>query len=408
MSIDLAHRQQSISWDGVRKALRKHWRERGEAEHPLLNIEVAKSEASLRGNIVELELRKVFGEAWDAHPRRDEIRHGLHRRLWTADHSQVGKSRVEIRRANDVETKRREAGAQMKQDWDLTDKQAEMLAKLDLPGEWLAWSRTAVAEMLPLMENGASVGALSKSPEWESWRERTFPNRERPTGEIRDRLPSHPRSMPEVRNPTIRRVLNELRKVVNNLIAVYGRPEIIRVELTRELKESKSRRSDRLVRNKKQESNRKKAIADLQAHGIANPSREDIEKWLLWKESSERCPYTGDHIGFEALFDEGKYQVEHIWPRSKWLDNNFSNKTLCRTDINILKGNRTPHQMYARDSDAWRPLKQRLMDCKLPEHKVRRFMEDVPTEAGTDDFADRQLAEVGGARSARLPQAVVA
>jgi CRISPR-associated endonuclease Csn1 len=63
---DLAHRQKGISWGGVRKALRKHWREREEVEDQAFNMEVAKSETGIKGNIVEIELRKVFGDAWDS------------------------------------------------------------------------------------------------------------------------------------------------------------------------------------------------------------------------------------------------------------------------------------------------------------------------------------------------------
>lgn len=399
---DLGHRQKSISWGGVRKALRKHWREREEPEDQRFNLEVSGAEKELKGNIAENELRKIFGTGWETHPKREEIRRDLHRFLWSADYLQIGKSRVEIRRPDDAEAKRREAQLTMRREWDVTADEADALAKLELPGEWLGWSHTAVVEMLPLMEKGANVGELTRKPDWESWRERTFPKRARTTGEVRDRLPSHPRSMPEVRNPTVNRTLNELRKIANNLLGLYGRPDRIRVELTRELKESKSRRSDRLSTNKRNEAKRKEGIADLEAHGIANPSRDAIEKWLLWKESNERCPYTGDHISFEALFLDGRYQIEHIWPRSRSLDNSFANKTLCRVDVNVEKGNRTPFEMYGSNADAWFGVKQRLSECKLPEHKVRRFIKEQIADADSDEFAERQLADTGwAAREAR-------
>lgn len=406
--LEQAHRQRTISWGGVRKALKKHWRERDEPEDQRFNMEISGAETGIKGHAVEYEMRKIFGDEWESHPRRDDIRRSIHQHLWTADYLQVGNSRVEIRRDEDAKIKRREARNRMTQDWGLSDEHATALAKLDLPPAWLGWSCKAISEMLPLMEKGANVGSLTQKPEWESWREKTFPGRAQATGEIRDRLPSHPRAMPDLRNPTIHRALNELRKVTNNLLSAHGRPDLIRIELTRDLKESKSRRSDRLSRNKKQEAERKKAVADLEAHGIANAGRDDIEKWLLWKESAERCPYTGDHIGFEALFREGKYQVEHIWPRSRSLDNSFPNKTLCRTDINILKGNRTPHQLWGSDPDAWHRLKQTISECKLPEYKVRRFMKaeiagaDGIDETGSDTFSERQLADTGwAAREAR-------
>lgn len=396
------HRQKTMSWNGVRKALRAHWREREEPEDQTFNMEVAKSEKGIKGNIVEIELRRIFGADWESQPNCVEIRRDIYQRLWNADYLQVGKSRVEIRRTEDAKKMRNKARDEMQCDWHLTDAQADALAKLELPGEWLAWSRTALTEMLPLMQQGYSVGDLTRSPDWEAWREKTFPNRAQPTGEVYDRLPSNPRRMPKVRNPTVHRALNELRKIVNNLLGLYGRPDIIRIELTRELKESKSRRSDRLSHNKRRELERKKSIADLESHGIAHPSRDDIEKWLLWKESNERCPYSGDHISFDALFREGRYQVEHIWPRSISLDNSYANKTLCRTDINADKGKRTPFQAWGKDAEAWFGIKQRLADCKLPEYKVRRFVAQDIAEAGSNEFAERQLADTGwAAREAR-------
>lgn len=396
------HRRKSATWDAVRKVLREHWLARGEPEDQRFNLEVSGAEKGLRGNAVEVELRKIFGKTWEGHPKRDEIRRDLHTYLWNADYLQIGNARVEIRSDDDARVQRRKARDEMQRRWSLSDKEAEALAALNLPPEWLAWSHTAVVEMLPLMERGHGVGELTGSPEWESWRARTFPNRTQPTRKAADRLPSHPRAMPELRNPTVHRALNELRKVVNNLLRLYGRPDVIRVELTRELKESKKARSERLSRNKRRESERRMAIADLETHGIVNPSREDVDKWLLWKESNERCPYTGDHIGFDALFREGTYQIEHIWPRSRSLDNTFANKTLCHRDINIRKGNRTPYEVWGSDPDAWHALRQRLAACKLPEHKVRRFLKDMIAEAGTEEFADRQLADTGwAARAAR-------
>ena len=51
-----------------------------------------------------------------------------------------------------------------------------------------------------------------------------------------DLLPSDQKHLDHLRNPTVKRALNELRKVTNNLIRTYGKPDRIRVELARELK----------------------------------------------------------------------------------------------------------------------------------------------------------------------------
>jgi CRISPR-associated endonuclease Csn1 len=128
-----------------------------------------------------------------------------------------------------------------------------------------------------------------------------------------------------LRNPTVVRTQNELRKVVNNLIDLFGKPDLIRVELAREVGKGKAEREEMLAANRRQEKRRKEAQKRLQENGIASPTRADIEKWLLWKECQERDPYTGDAISFDALFQQGAFEVEHIWPRSRSLDDSFGN-----------------------------------------------------------------------------------
>ena len=92
-----------------------------------------------------------------------------------------------------------------------------------------------------------------------------------------------------------------LRKVTNNLLGLYGKPDKVKVELLRDLKMSSAGRRDYQTRIKKQENERKKAKEDLELNGILDPDRKTIEKWLLWKESGKECIYTEKPIGFEAL-----------------------------------------------------------------------------------------------------------
>ncbi|MBV9202703.1 MAG: hypothetical protein JOY83_23820 [Alphaproteobacteria bacterium] len=200
--LDLADRQKSTSWNGVRRALRKLWRDGAEAEDQTFNMEVSKAETGIKGNIVEIELRNIFGQAWEDHPHRGEIRREIHDRLWTADYLKIGNVRVEIRRPEEAAKLRRDAAAAMQRDWGVTEEQADVLAKLELPSGWLRLSTEAIEAMLPEMERGHSVGDLLNSSGFARWREHSFPTRDRPTGEAPDRLPSHPRSMPELRNPT--------------------------------------------------------------------------------------------------------------------------------------------------------------------------------------------------------------
>lgn len=397
--------QTSMTWGAVRTALKPIYRARGEsgAERRLrFNLELG-GEGKLLGNAVEARLATIFGESWAAHLHKQAIREAVHERLWAADYGEIGRQRVVIL-PTEVRAKRRAAAAQsFISDFAVSANQAEALGKLALPSGWEPYSAEALKAFLPRLEKGIRFGTLVNGPEWENWRDQVFPNRTRPTGEVLDRLPSpadreESARIARLRNPTVVRTRNELRKVVNNLIGLYGKPDLIRVEVARDVGLSKREREEKQSQIRRNERRRKDAIKDLETKGITEPSRDTVEKWLLWKESQERCPYTGDQIGFDALFREGRYEVEHIWPRSRSFDDSYRNKTLCRTDVNIAKADRTPFEYLKGDPDQWAAIRDRLhgmvatkggIGMKLG--KIKRFLaEEIP-----EDFASRQINDTG-------------
>lgn len=400
--------QGSMNWNSVRKALKPIWKARRESENRRFNLEYGDEKGGLKGNLVEASLAKIFGTKWTAHPHKEALRAFVPEALWQADYGEIGGQRVVILPQKERDDRREALVAKLTKDFVLSREEADEIIKLNFPQGWEPYSINALKIALPELEKGGRFGALINGPEWESWRNTNFPNREQPTGEILDKLPS-PRAdkhasddqrdeakrIASLRNPTVVRVQNELRKVVNNLIGLYGKPDKIRVELARQVGKSKREREEMTAQMRKQERRRAEARKDLESKGIDNPSRGDIQKWLLWKESQERCPYTGDQIGFDDLFRAGNYQIEHIWPRSLSLDDSFRNKTLCRKDVNIAKGNRTPFEFFrGRDAD-WDAVKERIW--KMVGHdgmapgKAKRFA----AEKMPDDFASRQLNDTG-------------
>ncbi|MDA8575173.1 hypothetical protein N9L79_06530, partial [Alphaproteobacteria bacterium] len=107
---------------------------------------------------------------------------------------------------------------------------------------------------------------------------------------------------------------------------------------------------------------RKKAAEALTECPISADNRT-IDKYLLWKECQETCPYTGDNIGFDALFRQNKFQVEHIFPRRS-LDNRMQNKTLARTDMNLRKDDRSPYDAFGH-TDQWPEMVERAKSFYL-------------------------------------------
>ena len=398
--LDLLRKQDSVTWSGIHRHLKLYWRKHDLPEKPTFNLQRG-GEKGLVGNKLENRLAAIMGDRWLAEPElRDRMRREIHARLYKADYGQIG-GRIVIRRDAERREKRAEERDRLIADFQLTDEQADALAKLTFGPGWEPFSEEALWSFLPRLEQGAVFGALLNGPDEEGWRDRTFPNRDRPTGAWFDRLPTPGNSREEigrqksVRNPTVLRVQNELRKVVNNLIAAYGKPDRIRVEVVREVGMSARERAEELKRNRDRENERKIAAEELRKGGIAEPTRDDIEKWLLWQECNRQCPYTGRMIDFAALFHRGEFQVEHIWPRWRSLDDSFANKTLCHRDFNLRKSNKTPFEAFEHDKDGWEQALKRVRDFAGPPGRVaikaRRFAAaEIPA-----DFAARQLTDTG-------------
>jgi CRISPR-associated endonuclease Csn1 len=295
--LDLLRKQDSANWNSIRRYLKLYWRKNGLPEKPNFNLERG-GEKELVGNRLENKLSAIFEERWQQDASlRDQLREQIHARLYAADYGHVG-GRIVIRREAERRKQRTAARLKLQADFGLTDAQADAIATLSFAPGWEPFSTQALKAFLPRLQESAVFGALLASPEEELWRAATFPNRAQPTGSWVDRLPTPGNSRDEierqksVRNPTVLRVQNELRKVVNNLIAMHGKPDRIRVEVTRDVGKSAAERAEDSRRNRERETERKRATNELRRLGIAEPSRDDTEKWLLWQECNHQCPYT--------------------------------------------------------------------------------------------------------------------
>lgn len=76
----------------------------------------------------------------------------------------------------------------------------------------------------------------------------------------------------------------------------------------------------------------------LKISKTAQPSKNDLIKYKLWLEQKYRSPYTGEIIPLNKLFTPA-YEIEHIIPQSRFFDDSFSNKVICESEVNKLKGN---------------------------------------------------------------------
>lgn len=195
----------------------------------------------------------------------------------------------------------------------------------------------------------------------------------------------------KIKNPIVITALFELRKLVNELIDEHGKIDEIKVEMARDLKTSKSERYK--IRRNQQRLERENDRVKAEVLKYTNLSHDNILKFKLWEECKRTCPYTGLSIPINELFTN-KWQIEHIHPWSKSLNDSFSNKTLCLGTENIKKGNKTPFEFYGNDELDWSARKERALklfsDTKEYPTAYQKFKRFVQIKFD-DDFTSRQL-----------------
>ena len=196
-----------------------------------------------------------------------------------------------------------------------------------------------------------------------------------------------------IKNPAVVTALFELRKLVNEIIEDYGKPEQINVEMARDLKVSKTKRNQIRRDQKRLEKENDRVKSELDYLG-RRPTANNVLKYKLWEECNKTCPFTGQSIGVAELFT-GNVQIEHIHPWSKSLNDSFMNKTLCFADENRAKGDKTPYEHYITKGEVfWEDKKQQALSCfhNKPNYPnaYNKFKHFVKTKHD-DDFISRQL-----------------
>ncbi len=272
--------------------------------------------------------------------------------------------------------------------WKLSDQEADAIADIGLQSGYCSLSRRAMRRLLVQMEAGVSFATAMKKLYGD--RAKGRPVYDMLPGVLR---PEARKFIGKINNPAVVRSLTELRKVVNALIRKYGKPVRIRIELARDIRNTRKQRQDMTARIKdrtaEREGFKKEMAARVPRFAGRDPSRSDIEKWALAEECNWVCPYTGKCITPELLFgDHAEFDIEHIIPRSRRPDDSFGNKTICHSDANRAKGNQTPFEAFS-GTGKWDEILGRVKRFQGPgaRSKLRLFLVDKIDE----DFTNRDL-----------------
>lgn len=288
----------------------------------------------------------------------------------------------------------------LQEEFGLSEAVAKKLSGTSLVSGYGALSRKAIDLILPFLEQGMTYDKAVAAADIPSHSDLTWQVKR----EVTDQLPYYgevlqrhvgfgtgdPKDAPEVRfgkiaNPTVHICLNQLRLIVNLIIKRYGRPDEVVIEVARDLKLSREKKNEIARKQKKNQEKRdqvRKEIAAILECDESLVTGEDIEKWLLWEELNPGraldrcCPYTGKQISAVDLLSKS-FEIEHILPRSRTLDDSRSNKTVSYWKANRLKSNMTPweaREIFEAQGWSYEDILKRAEN--LPPNKRYRFGAD--------------------------------
>lgn len=128
---------------------------------------------------------------------------------------------------------------------------------------------------------------------------------------------------------------------------------------------------------------------------LERKNEEDLrsDKLYLYYTQMGRCMYTGERIELSSLYDQNKYDIDHIYPRSKTKDDSLNNRVLVKKEINSAKTDNYPIDADIRKKmhAFWRMLYDKgFIDQKKYERLTRSTQLTDEELAG---FINRQLVE---------------
>ena len=199
--------------------------------------------------------------------------------------------------------------------------------------------------------------------------------------------------MDEITNPVVRRAVSQTIKVINAIVRTYGPPDVVRIELAREM----SRTFDeRRKMEKRQDDNRaanERAKDQIAEYKGDHATGLDIVKFKLYREQDGVCLYSGQNLDIARLFEPGYADVDHIIPYSRCFDDSYQNKVLVLASENRQKGNRLPYEYFGQDEARWHGYEVRVENLIHNYRKRQKLLKRRLTEEESSGFIDRNLKD---------------
>jgi len=353
---DVFEHQASISFAGIRKAL---------GFYKTIEFNLERGSKKLKGNITACEIRRVL-PAWDNFS--DDQQQTLVEDLLTFEKKSALKKRLENH-------------------WNFTPEIAVQLCLLEFEPGHSNLSVKAINALLPFLQQGQIFSDARVSAGYGYEQETIIPLAKLP-------------APPETTNPIVNKGLHELKRLINAIIAEYGKPDAIRIEMARDLEMNTKRYTEHEKQQKANTKANDEAIGKYQEMRQQNPhlqlrnypGKTDKIKYRLWKDQDQHqhCAYSGKAISLSTLFS-AEIEIDHILPYSESLDDSYMNKVVCHAAENRNKGPKTPIDAFGKNDSQWNQITQALKhwDRRLQSKKNRFFM--TAADVQKRDFISSQL-----------------
>lgn len=202
-------------------------------------------------------------------------------------------------------------------------------------------------------------------------------------------------------SPVVKRSIWQTIRIVEELKKIIGcAPAKIFVETTRTNNADKKPTDSR----KKQLESLYKKIKDEEIKDLENEINSTLDfsnkkdrlnavessklkskKLYLYYTQLGRCMYSGESIDINELFNNNKYDIDHIYPQSKVKDDSFTNTVLVKKVSNAEKTDKYPlgQDIQTKENKRfWKFLKEKKL---ITEEKYNRLVR-------TEEFSDEELS----------------
>ncbi|MGJ1432412.1 type II CRISPR RNA-guided endonuclease Cas9 [Sphingobacterium spiritivorum] len=302
--------------------------------------------------------------------------------------------------------------------FDFDEVTAEKLSRIDFNKQGFGnKSNKSMRKILPFLMEGYDYSQSCSLAGYNHSNSLTRDERERQI--TLDRLELLPKN--SLKQPIVEKILNQMINVVNAILEQYGKPSEIRVELARELKQSKDERNETDLQNSKNKKLNDEIGKRLEELGLPVTKRyiqkykfifPSLSKNLKEAKVNNQCIYCGETFNLTEALSGDAYDVDHIVPKALLFDDSQTNKVLVHRKCNSTKTNQTAYDYIATKGDEQLRLYSERVDdwfqrgiisySKMQRLKVshKEYLErkKLGKETDTDkklweNFIDRQLRD---------------